>query len=540
MKIKSKKIFIIIVILVVNINFVTAQKASNNALKEIQTASEYDFSNDYGIQWEMNFGSDPGYGARYEGPQPIGDCDNDGKNELLIGGRDSCLRVFEWDETKQTYLEMQTLHTPYYPVVTMDADGFAIGDLTGDGKNEIAVSWYAAIHHWENGKYKILGFSTWLEDNGGGSPDCLIGDYDNDGKNEIILSCRYWTSSVPEIVTFEWDGKNVVKESEWDDPGVDGAVFMAGIGDVDYDLENEIVCGASGKVVVLDWDKQNNKFESTVIKQTYGWENYPFACICKDSDMDGKNEIHVGYYSPEITIFEYNGTGYEIKYEKKWPGEGAVIEGLDVGDVDQDGINEVCAGTDVIHILQWNGETYVEEAVLPTFGDLAVLNIGDCDNDGKNEIHAGSVNIYPGQDFMSWVYKYGLKPAYNQQTIASDATGSLYVKTKTSTVGTLISDASVAAWNLETKTWYNIQPDNLKSGAYTRDKLPAGEYLLRATGENYKIQEVTISIVEGQQTSYTFSLEPITKASNKPLYNTINWLLLQFIQKIFTKFHMDF
>ena len=87
--------------------------------------------------------------------------------------------------------------------------------------------------------------------------------------------------------------------------------------------------------------------------------------------------------------------------------EGIIIEGLDVGDVDDDGIAEVCAGTDLIHVLQWNGSTYVEEAVLPTFGDLAVLNIGDCDNDGKNEIHAGSVIVDIGEDFMAWIFKYG-------------------------------------------------------------------------------------------------------------------------------------
>jgi len=49
-----------------------------------------------------------------------------------------------------------------------------------------------------------------------------------------------------------------------------------------------------------------------------------------------------------------------------------------------DGIAEVCAGTNLVHILQWNGFTYIEEAVLPTFGGLAVV-----------------------QDFMSWVFKYG-------------------------------------------------------------------------------------------------------------------------------------
>jgi hypothetical protein len=184
---------------------------------------------------------------------------------------------------------------------------------------------------------------------------------------------------------------------------------MAGMGDTDYDGENEIVLGSGDKVIVLNWDKENREFKPTIIVDdpAPNWINHPFACICKDSDMDGKDEIHVGYYSPRITIFEWNGSDYEIKFEKVWPGEGVLIESLDVGDVDDDGIAEVCAGTDLVHILQWDGSTYVEEAVLPTFGDLAVLNIGDCDNDGKNEIHAGSVIVESGEDFMAWIFKYG-------------------------------------------------------------------------------------------------------------------------------------
>ena len=59
--------------------------------------------NGYGIQWQKEYSSLPWLGGRFEGPQPIGDCDNDGMNEFLIGGRDSNLRVMEWDE-KDSYL----------------------------------------------------------------------------------------------------------------------------------------------------------------------------------------------------------------------------------------------------------------------------------------------------------------------------------------------------------------------------------------------------------------------------------------------------
>jgi hypothetical protein len=373
----------------------------------------------YYTQWEMNYGSDRFYGARYEGPQPIGDCDNDGDNELLIGGRDATLRVMEWDEEQQTYLETHSLHSPLNHWLNFlaflgksngppDSAGFAIGDLTGDGKNEIACTWFAGIHKFIAGKYRIIGFDLSLFNNNQGVTDCYIGDCDNDGKNELIVSGGPLGhgNSAPQIIVYKWNGFRLKKFCEWRDSDSQGYVYMPGLGDIDEDGENEIVCGSAFKVVALDWDKENKEFIPTVIKHTTDYD-YPFACVCKDSDMDGKNEVHVGYWTPKISIFEWDGEKYITKFEKFWNNEWALIEGLDVGDVDDDGMAEVCAGTDDVHILQWDGSTYVEEAVITeTYGSLAVVAVGDCDNDGKNEINAGSVIVNEGQDFMSWIFKY--------------------------------------------------------------------------------------------------------------------------------------
>ena len=514
----NKKITALGIVLFIAINFfIVSVNANQNNYKtiNIEQSQENTFSGNYFIQWQMNFGSDHRYGARYEGPQPIGDCDNDGDNEMLVGGRDDKIRVFEWDESKQTYLEMHTLRCPYYPFASFSAGGFAIGDLTGDGKNEIGASWSSAIHQWKNGEYKVIGFNNWIFENGGGSADCYVGDYDNDGENELILSGGpiYGWGNCPEIIIFKWNGLDVVKEAEWDNPGSYTFIYMAGLGDVDEDGLNEIVCGSAGKVFVLDWNNSKKVFEETVIKTT-GEEDYPYACVCKDSDGDGKNEIHVGYWSPMVSIFEWNGTNYEIKFEKEWPGEGAVIEGVDVGDVDDDSVAEVCVGTDLVHIMQWNGGTYVEEAVLPTFGDLAVVSIGDCDNDGKNEIQAGSVMIDHDVDFMSWVFKYDSGLYKEKQTRLGN--GRLKVFVKRAFLSIPLKNASVAAWNLETGCWYDIQPDIGIWSTYSRNDLPEGDYLLRVLMEGFKIKETTISIITGEETTHTFSLENRFTRSSQP------------------------
>jgi len=400
------KIMIVLIVSMSSIGITNALSYSDNTDTKASTQAT---SNGYGLQWMMEYGNDPRSGARYQGPQPIGDCDNDGKNELLISGRDCTIRVMKWDENEQTYSQVSALHPPFYPFNKCDAGGMAIGDVTNDGDNEIAATWYTTVYKYIAFKYWIIGVNPYIFLNyKGGSADCLIGDCDNDGKNELILSGGPFRQSSPvgEITVFKWNGLFLKRVAEWNDPNTEGYVYMAGLGDVDDDGENEIVCAYENKVMVLNWDAQNKAFIPTEINRTHGQDS-PFGVVCKDCDNDGKAEILLSYYDPRITIFKWNGTGYATQFNIVWPDGDPVIEGIDVGDTDNDGLNEVCAGAGVTHILQWNGTTYVEEAVLPTFGWMAVVCIGDCDNDGKNEINAGNVDVESGQQFTEWVFKYG-------------------------------------------------------------------------------------------------------------------------------------
>jgi hypothetical protein len=412
------------------ISFVTAKYQNNFFYENKDYLNESDLNdNGYGIQWMKNYGSD-WQGGRFEGPQPIGDCDNDGKNELLIAGRDAKIAVMEWDEENQIYTESATLHSPFYNLFLIrqiltgstppDAGGFAIGDVTGDGENEIVATWYGAVYKFIAGKYRIIGFNSWIFRNGGANGDCFIGDCDNDGQNEVIMSGGSYSPDIkiPEIVILKWNGCRLEKVAVFDDPAF-GYAFMVGLGDPDGDSENEITVGIVNlkvgpfqkhKILVLEWNKETFSFDKTVIYETGIPEESPLGGWCADSDMDGKDEIHFGFIMPKIMIFEWNGSDYSVKYEKEWPGEGMLIESLNIGDVDDDGFPEVCAGTDIVHILQWNGLSYVEEAVISeTYGDLAVLNIGDCDNDGKNEINVAPVFVEEGKDYITWVFKYGWK-----------------------------------------------------------------------------------------------------------------------------------
>jgi len=146
------------------------------------------YSGNYTIQWSHNYGTNSWTCGRFQGPQPIGDADNDGKNELLISGRDGLLRVMKWNAQNQTYLQVQALHPPLYPLINCSAGGMAIGDVMNNGKNQIAATWYTTVYQYSNGKYRLATVNPWIFLHSGGSSDCLIGDFDNDGKMDFSLT----------------------------------------------------------------------------------------------------------------------------------------------------------------------------------------------------------------------------------------------------------------------------------------------------------------------------------------------------------------
>ncbi|MEM2582974.1 MAG: hypothetical protein QW519_01235 [Candidatus Thermoplasmatota archaeon] len=360
------------------------------------------------IQWEKSYGSLWWWSARYEGSQPVGDADNDGKNELLIGGRDPFMRVMKWDERKQTYYEQAKIVDPVFGIGYSffgisqpfgSATGFGIGDIDNDGKNEIGVAWgrHFSFFEWNGFRYKKEGmYVVYNGQRWGTTLDCIVGDYDNDGMNEVIVTGSF--NNVPSLVAIRWDGNKFIEEAKWGNE----AIYFPWIADVDNDGKNEVIVGHGRELVLLKWEGE--KFISNTIEK---FQYQVFGCVAKDSNGDGINEIHVTFYAPRLCIYRWNGSAYEKLFDTLWQGEEDTIEAIDVGNVDNDEMPEVCVGTDKVHILQWKENRYEEEYLISdTYGLLAVTCVGDFDNDGKNEINAGAVGVSRGEDYKSWIFKY--------------------------------------------------------------------------------------------------------------------------------------
>ena len=401
----------------------THQRGTAEVTEGGQQFSESGAATDaFGVQWEKDYGTLWWWSARYEGPQPVGDADNDGLNELLIGGRDPFMRVMKWDPDRQTYYEQQKIIDPVFgigygiwvhfldeyhrvPQPFGSATGFSIADIDNDGLNEIGVAWghHFSAFKWNGNRYQLMGryiVADEREGEDGTTLDCFVGDYDNDGRNEVVITGSF--NGAPNVVVVAWDGSRFVEEASWNPPG-NGAVYFPWIADVDGDGENEVVVGPGNQLVVLDWT--GDSFEATVVDE---FDSHVFGTVSKDSDGDGLPEIHVTFYDAMFAVYEWNGTGYQQKFFITWDDEWGTIEAIDVGDVDGDGVAEVCVGTNYVHIFEWNGETYEEEYVITeTYGFLAVTCVGDFDNDGLLEIHAGAVGVESLRDpYKAWIFKY--------------------------------------------------------------------------------------------------------------------------------------
>ncbi len=371
-----------------------------------------DAGQSFGVQWQRSYGRLAMWSARYEGPQPVGDADNDGDNELLIGGRDPFMRVMQWDAAQETYVEQARIIDPVFGIGYSllglgSATGFFIGDADNDGDNDVGVAWgrHFSAFEWDGGGYQKIGQHVVTEARGWETTlDCMVGDVDDDRLNEVVVTGGY-QSGAPEVLVLQWNGDTFTEESSWNAPG-SKSVYFPWIADVDDDGRNEIIVNTN-QTVALNWD--DGAWQPTVVARYGDDTGYPFGCVSKDSDHDGKPEIHVTFYTPELQVYEWTGDGYEQKYRHVWQGEDATIEAIDVGDVDQDGMAEVCVGTNHVHILEWNGDTYQEEHVIDeTYGMLAVTCVGDMDNDGALEINAGAVGVDSrSTPYKAWILKYG-------------------------------------------------------------------------------------------------------------------------------------
>ncbi|MHA2428246.1 MAG: FG-GAP repeat domain-containing protein [Candidatus Hermodarchaeia archaeon] len=280
----------------------------------------------------------------------IGDVDNDLLNEIVVAfvydSQGYELKYYEFDGTNWTE------HNIANPDGTTLA--VAIGDIDNDGLNEVAMGtmqgsgYELSYYEYESGSWNEF----YIEDNLGECDGIEIADIDQDGLNELVYAGMGGAYQVLSYYKFDsgiWTRFDILDPpTSW---GID-------TGDVDNDGKTEIAWGAYGA------GAPQNEVRVYKLEET-GW----FEHIVSDVPGGWTDETH--------------GTG---------------IYHVAIGDLDNDGLNELAIGLhdtptrpseQTIRYYEFNSGSWIEYNVSDPDVSVEVVVIGDIDNDGENELLVG-------------------------------------------------------------------------------------------------------------------------------------------------------
>lgn len=322
-----------------------------------------------------------------------------------------------------------------------------IGDADNDGKNEVLVTGcpnsrlYCIKHQGATWSTRLLADNLAQQKPGMGL-SVKVADLNGDGKNEVVLGTGEEKGGTAILYVMQTDGMKMQRKLECR-PKENTSSFThnLAIRDIDGDALKEIIsayCGY-GEIMRYDVDAKIAQIEARKIHQLSGSGE---ESLLADVDNDGQVEYLIanGFRDGKarLEIFELKPDG-ELEAEPR-----VVIDGFDhtpcfyvslqVGDVDNDGKNELIAGwkrsqkvnkttligyrveTEAKPVYTFEQET--EELDMGYFEKM--MSIADVDNDDKNELVLStrgdnqSENI--GSQHLGRVYEYRIVQGKPERT----------------------------------------------------------------------------------------------------------------------------
>lgn len=289
-----------------------------------------------------------------------------------------------------------------------------IGDGDNDGKNEILTTGcpdsrlYLFKKDGGSWQTRLLAENLAHRKPGMGLAVKVV-DLNKDGKNEIILGTGQEADDTAWFYVFQTDGRQITKRLSCQPKWCNKSAYTHDL--APYDLNGDGVlevvsayCGG-GEIIRYDFDKELTKIGA---RKIYNLSGSGEESLIADVDNDGKveyvtsNSFRAG--KAKVEIFEFDGQGELVTPPRivvdGVDGRGCFYASIMIGDVDNDGKNEMVVG--------WKHEQKVNKATLigyrvtdrarPVYTferdtedlDMAyfekMMVIADADNDWKNEL----------------------------------------------------------------------------------------------------------------------------------------------------------
>ncbi len=241
-------------------------------------------------------------------------------------------------------------------------------------------------------------------------------------------------------------------------------VFGNALGDVTGDGRLDLAVGQSKGSSDVYWFEQPADPRAPWTRRlvTDAFEKYHDLRFA-DVDDDGSIEL-VGTSQVSDVVFYYDVP--EDPYQEPWPdshlhlvAEGINVEGLSVGDIDEDGRTEVLAGATLFHRTDANdGEWQAEE--LASDWNWTRTAVGDLDDDGQLEIvlsegdapeyggQPGRVGIFDPPDWELTVLRDDFYCPHTLQLADFDGSGTLDIYVAEMGLGTNTNPEHVVFRNL--------------------------------------------------------------------------------------------
>jgi hypothetical protein len=306
----------------------------------------------------------------------IGDADNDGNNDVVIGMSDTTNELRIYTKVEDTWIE-EAIDSFSASVLAV-----TIGDADNDGFNEIIAGLTpgpAELYIYE--KDDGVWGSNIIANLGLSINSVAIGDVDNDGKNEVVTGEETASNGVQ---IYEGGGSSWNNEYTIDPPA---QVNSIAIGDADNDMNNEIVMGlniAAPDFHVRAYENVSGVWEVDNISTT---PTDVLSVAIGDADNDGTNDVVCGLASTtnEIRVYKESGGSWSMP-PGFVPDVPTDVNSVMVGDVDNDAKNEILIGmasaTNEVRAYEYDiGGSWIEEIIADTPNDVLSVAIGDADGE---------------------------------------------------------------------------------------------------------------------------------------------------------------